>query len=84
MIGTGRLRIEYLKQIMIDMEKDSYKELKGSSCKREARRSAENKSNDLRSTEDKCDIVMCRNGETVHTHTYVFGNHFRKKYFNTI
>jgi len=38
--------MEYMKQIMIDIGKDSYKELKELSYNREACRSAENQSND--------------------------------------
>jgi len=45
-IGKGRPRMEYMKQILIDMVKDSYKELKKLSYNREAWRTAANQSND--------------------------------------
>jgi hypothetical protein len=45
-IGRGRPRMEYMKQIMIDMGKDNYKELKELSYNREAWRIAANRSND--------------------------------------
>jgi len=45
-IRRGRPRMEYMKQIMIDMGKDSYKELKELSYNREAWRTAANQSND--------------------------------------
>lgn len=45
-IGKRRLRMEYMKQTMIDMENNSYKELKELSNDRDARRSVANQSND--------------------------------------
>jgi hypothetical protein len=45
-IGRGRTRMEYMKQIMTDMGKDSYKDVKELSYNREAWRTAANQSND--------------------------------------
>lgn len=45
-IGRGSLRIEYMKQIMIDMGKTSYKQLNKLSNDRESWRFAVNQSND--------------------------------------
>lgn len=44
-IGRGRPRMEYMNHIMIDIRKDSYKELKELCYSREARRTLTNQSN---------------------------------------
>jgi len=44
-IGRGRPRMEYMKQIIIDMGKNSYKELKELSNDKDACRTAANQSN---------------------------------------
>jgi len=45
--------MEYMKQIMIDIGKDSYKELKKLSYKRKAWRTAANQSNNSRHKEEE-------------------------------
>lgn len=47
-IGSERPRMEYMKQIMIDMGKNSYKELKELSNDAKSWRTVVNQSNDLR------------------------------------
>jgi hypothetical protein len=51
-IGRGRLRMEYMKQIMIDTGKDNYKELKELSYNRKAWRNSANQFNDRRPKEE--------------------------------
>jgi len=45
-IGRGRPRMEYTKQIIVEMGKNSYKELKGLSNDRDEWRTAANQSKD--------------------------------------
>jgi hypothetical protein len=45
-VGRGKPRMEYMKQIMIDMRKDNYKKLKELSYNRKVWRTAANQSND--------------------------------------